>query len=319
MGCNFFYITPRKKNYIKFLCDLKRLYEGEKFDIIHCHLNSLSSIEPCLIALKSSSKVIVHARNAANMVSFKSQLLHCINYHLLPKERICCAAVSDLAGEWMFGKGTKFIVLNNGLDTEKYRFNEGVRTAIREELGIDNKREVIMHTGAFRTQKNHKFVIDIFKGYVDRFPSALLVLVGDGELKEEIKDKADRLNISNSVMFLGRRNDIPQLLSAADKFLFPSFYEGFPNALLEAEATGLPCVVSDCITKQAMIEGLCTAVSLGASIDEWVSALEQPSRLTNRKFAAELIKEAGLDISSEIKRLSDVYVQLVHNNSIAYK
>lgn len=319
MGCKFFYITPRKKNYVKFIYDLKKLYEREKYDIVHCHLNSLSSIEPCLVALKSGSKVIVHARNAANMVSFHSKLLHHINYHLLPKGRICCAAVSDLAGEWMFGKDSRFIVLNNGLDTDRYRFNEISRKEVREKLNIDDNREVIMHIGAFRTQKNHTFLIDVFKEYLDKFPSALLLLVGDGELKEAIKEKVARLKITDSVLFLGRQNDIPQLLSAADKFLFPSFYEGFPNALLEAETAGLLCVVADSITRQAMIGDLCTCVSLDDPIDKWVSALGQPHELTKRVNAAELIKKAGLDISSEMKRLFDVYIKLVNNDDTIYK
>lgn len=314
IGCNFFYIPSRKKNYVRFLYALKELYLKERFDIVHAHLNSLSSIEPCLMALKCGCKVIVHSRNAGNMVSLRSKFLHHINYHLLPKEKICCVAVSDLAGEWMFGENTKFIVLNNGIDTEKYKFKASSRKLLRRKLNIDDNNEVIIHVGAFRAQKNHTLIIDVFREYLKKHPYALLLLIGDGDLKYEITKTTKQFGIFDSVVFLGERGDIPALLSAADKFLFPSFYEGFPNALLEAETSGLQCVVSDSITKQAILSELCSSVSLDAPVHEWVSALEKPNNLTNREAGAELILKAGLDISSEIKKLSDLYFCLVNNN-----
>lgn len=310
LGSNFYYITHRKKNYIKYILDLNALYEKEHFDIVHCHLNSLSSIEPCLIALKYKCKVIVHSRNAGNIVSLKSRLLHKLNYYILPKKKICAVAVSDLAGKWMFGENSDFIVLNNGVNTTSFAYNEQYRNIVREELKISEQQEVIIHVGAFRYQKNHDFIIDIFCEYVKKHPSAILLLVGEGDLIVQTKDKVSRLNIQNKVKFLGNRKDIPKLLSASDKFLFPSYYEGFPNALLEAETSGLYCIVSNTITTQAMLPNLCTSLSLEEPASKWAEELSE-NHVDDRKCAKKIVENAELDISGEMKRLTELYYKLL--------
>lgn len=312
LGCLFFYIEQRRKNYIKYLNDIKRLFEKEHFDIVHCHLNSLSCIEPCKIALNKGLRVIIHSRNAGNIVSLKSRILHKINYFCLPKNEIYCVAVSDYAGKWMFGGKRKFIVLNNGLNVEKYKFNIESRNKIRKELKISDNQEVVIHIGAFRPQKNHEFLIEIFKDYLTVNPTAILLLVGAGPLKQEIYRKVIEFNIGENIKFLGQRNDIPQLLSASDKFLFPSYYEGFPNALLEAEASGLYCVVSDTITKQAMLSNLCFSISLNDSAIQWTKALGKKYEW-DRSEGALIVKNAKLDISGEMQRLESLYRKIVEN------
>lgn len=310
LGCQFYFIEQRKNNYFRYISDLKKLFLNNSFDIVHCHLNSLSCIEPCMFALKKGNKVIVHSRNAGNIVSLKSRVLHRINYYCLPKKKICCVAVSDYAGEWMFGKKVNFTVLNNGLDVEKYAYSEKSRKEIRKELEILDKQEVIIHIGAFRSQKNHDFIIEIFNEYLKIYPKTLLLLVGDGNLLSKIKDKVSCLHIQKNVRFLGNRKDIPELLSASDKFLFPSYYEGFPNALLEAETSGLYCVVSNTITTQAMLPDFCTSLSLEDSTSKWVEKLgENP--INNRSCAKKIVENAELDISGEMRRLTELYNKLL--------
>lgn len=312
LGCHFFYIEPRRKNYMAYLRDLNALYDKEDFDIVHCHLNSLSCIEPCMIALKKGYKVIVHSRNAGNIVSLKSRILHKMNYYCLPKKKIYCVAVSDFAGQWMFGKKGKFTVLNNGLNVERYKFSETSRNKIRKELKLSNEQEVIIHIGAFRTQKNHDFLIDVFKEYLKDNPTSVLILVGDGPLKEKIHSKVCELKIDKNIVFLGQRSDIPELLSAADKFFFPSYYEGFPNALLEAEASGLYCVVSDTITRQAMLSNMCYSVALKDPITKWTSALGRKVNW-DRNTGTQKVKQARLDISGEMQRLDDIYIKIINS------
>lgn len=305
MGWKFYNVTSRRKNFLKNRRDLKHLFKTERFDYIHCHLNSLSYIAPVTIALDCGCKVIVHSRNAGAISSFKSKILHKVNYYRLPKKKIRCAAVSDLAGKWMFGEQSSFVVLNNGLDVEKYKFSESSREKIRKELNLEN-HEVILHTGAFRTQKNHTFLIDLFNAYLKKNATAVLILVGEGSLKESIQEKVEKLGIGNSVIFTGVRRDIPELLSAADKFLFPSFYEGFPNALIEAEASGLYCICSDTITTQVRIPEQCRYISLNAPIAEWVKELNNTPNY-NRMNSGEWIKKMGLDIDTEMERLYQLY------------
>lgn len=310
LGSNFYFITGRRHGIHKNHSDLKRLFENERFDIVHCHFNSLSYIAPCTKALKAGCKVIVHSRNAGCLSGKKDEILHKLNYYLLPKGKIKCAAVSDLAGEWMFGDSTLVTVLNNGLDTDKYRFDLKYRDEIRKEFGIGDE-EVIINVGAFRTQKNHEFLIDIFNEYHKLNPAAKLILVGEGELKAGIIEKTESLGFSENVIFAGQRSDTNKLLSAADKFLFPSLYEGFPNALLEAQTAGLYCVAADTITAQAMLDGKCTALPLDAGAKAWAKQLSLP-KLDDRKTCADDVETAGFGIRNELKRLSDIYIAMVN-------
>lgn len=309
LGSNFYFIHKRKQNYLKNIKDLNNLFREKKFDIVHCHLNSLSYITPCLIALKYKCKVIIHSRNAGCLRSIKSKILHKINYYRLSNLNITRVAVSDLAGKWMFNN-KNFLVLNNGLDVDKYKFSEENRREIRNELNIDDKTEVILHVGAFRKQKNHEFIVKIFKEYQLLHKNSILILVGDGELKQNIYKFINEENLLDNCMFIRQRNDIYKFLSAADKFIFPSFYEGFPNALIEAETSGLMCVVSDLITNQAIIDGIAYKNSLDNSISSWVKLLEK-DKIVDRDNCAELIKKHKFDIKDEIERLEDLYTSVL--------
>lgn len=311
-GCKFHFVTSRKKNYWKNRSEIKELYKKEKFDIIHCHLNSLSYITPCIEAYKLKIPIITHSHNAAIIGSRISKILHDINFFRLKKLSVNRIAVSDLAGKWMFGN-RDFLVLNNGIDTDRFLFSEDARRAIREEFSLDENAEVFINVGAFRPQKNHVFIVKLFAEYLKKNSNAILFLVGEGRLKDEIISQVKLLGIEKSVFFLGLRKDIPQLLSASDKLLFPSIYEGFPIALIEAECSGLQCIISNSITKQAAINDLCESVSLDDPIEKWLIAMGKKVSTENRKNASCLIKNKGLDVNSEIKRLSDLYTHLMGN------
>lgn len=305
LGCKFHNVVSRRKNYIKNIKELRELFKHEHFDIVHCHQNSLSYVTPILEAVRSGCRVVVHSHNSGNLSGSLVRIRHDLNRYRVPINRVVCVAVSDLAGQWMFGKESEFKVINNGLDTTLYEYNEAYRNEIREEFGIGNK-ELILHTGAFRKQKNHEQLIDIFKFYQQEHPESILMLVGDGELKGEIENKVQELELTENVIFAGKRSDIPRILSAADKYLFPSFYEGFPNALIEAETSGLYCVAADTITRQVQIEGVCEYVSLNAPLKDWAKALEHDP-VENRVKYADLVEAAGLGIGSEMERINLLY------------
>ncbi len=312
LGCKFHFVRSRRKSWFGNAKDIRDLLAREKYDIVHCHLNSLTYITPALEGLKVGAKVIVHSRNGGSAIGSSSKILGEINKYRMPWNKVKLVAVSDLAGEWMFGKGRSFTVLNNGLDTSKYKYSETERKTIRKQLEISDDTEVITSIGAFRTQKNHLFMLDIFNEYHKRNPHSLLLLVGEGELEVQIRQKVSDLGIADDVLFTGRRNDVGAILSASDKYLFPSLYEGFPNALLEAETSGLLCVSSSTITKQACLDN-CIRVSLDSPVSDWVSALESPA-YANRIGCVEMVENAGFGIREEIARLENLYVSLVGGN-----
>ena len=165
-------------------------------------------------------------------------------------------APSDLAARYTFGDSAyergEVVMLHNALDLQTFRYSEIARKKIREELGVTDSY-VIGHIGRFTSQKNHEFLIKLFYEVLKRKPEAKLVLVGTGLLQREIKDLCNSFGVSERVVFTGVRDDVPALLSAFDIFVLPSLYEGMPNTCIEAQASGLRCLISDSITRQAAI------------------------------------------------------------------
>ena len=307
IGCRFRFVRSRRKSWMGNARDIRDLLRNEGYDIIHCHLNSLTYVTPALEGLRAGAKVIVHSRNGGQSTGSSSRILGLINRLRMPWDKITRVAVSDLAGKWMFGD-RPFMVLNNGLDTAKYCFSEEKRLAARKSLCLDENVEIILNVGALRPQKNHAFMLEVFDSYHQKHQNSVLVLVGEGELEADIRNRVRELGLDGAVIFAGKRDDIPAVLSASDKFLFPSLYEGFPNALIEAETSGLSCVASDTITRQACLDN-CRMISFDAPLSEWVRALEMPSPV-ERKDCPEMVEKAGFGIRDEIARLENLYLSL---------
>lgn len=304
LGCKFHFITPRKNSLIKNYFELKKLFIQEKYDVCHVHLNSLSYTLPAKLAAKYSNKLIVHSRNSNVKLNFSSNLLHKINYYTLPKKSILLA-VSDLAGKWMF-KNKKFRVINNGIKIKKYLYNSQQRELIRQELNLENNI-VFINVGAFRYQKNHVFLLKIFKELLMYNENYKLLLVGDGSLSNDLEHLATNLGIEKSVIFLKNRNDIPNVLSASDAFIFPSFYEGFPNALLEAHVSNLPTFYSDSITNNIDHSKLSNRISLNSTAKEWAEIIEykMKNNLIDRNKHDDEIEMFSID--HEINIIKSIY------------
>lgn len=309
LGCGFIGITSRRDNYLRYLRELDSVFRKNKWDIVHLHLNSLNNISPVMMALKYGNRVIVHSRNGGMPESILNTMIYKINFTRLKQCKIRRIAVSDLAGEWMFGKGTEFDVINNGIDVKKWSYSPEARKRIREKLGLNDSR-VIIHTGSFKSQKNHDFLIDIFKCVHDQDSNYKLLLAGTGELMKTIQEKVCEYGLEEDVFFLGQVKNISDILSAGDFFLFPSLYEGFPNALIEAETSGLSCLVSDTITNNVLFPG-CNKMSLGAYPSEWAKCLLSMGLNRNREESVSTAVKLKLDVQSEIKHLEELYSSIL--------
>ena len=314
LGSKFYFVTARDVNPFKNKLEIDRIFKNEDYDIMHCHLNSLSYITPVLSAVKHNIKTIVHSRNAGVLTSIKSKVFHKLNYYRLPKNRITMLAVSDYAGEWMFGTESNFKVINNGLDINKYKFDSNARKKIRAELVVTEDEYLIIHIGAFRIQKNHFFLLDIFKELLKKKMNAKLILVGDGDLREKIQEKIIDLDITENVYLLGERDDVASLYSSADCLVFPSFYEGFPNAVLEAQTTGIPTIISDTITSEVVINSNCLKQSLSSTAEEWSNKIIEMDYSLQREEAYRNILNAGLSHKQEIKKIENIYQELFEIN-----
>ncbi|QDY44832.1 glycosyltransferase family 1 protein [Planococcus glaciei] len=226
------------------------LLEHPEWQVIHGHHTSPAFIY-LPIAKRLKRNTIAHSHTAGSGESFKSKLKILTRYPIrhMADYLFSCSA---LAGEWMFGKKKKIYVLNNAIDTNKFLFSTSSREEKRLELQLENKF-VIGHVGRMYPEKNHFFLIDIFDSIYKQNNNTVLLLIGDGKLRSQLEKKVMELNLSENVIFTGIRNDIPELMQAMDLFLFPSLYEGLPVTLIEAQASGLPCVVSNTVTEETKI------------------------------------------------------------------
>ena len=216
-------------------------------------------------------------------------------------------ACSKLAGEWMFGKkrveSNKYKTIYNGVEVDEYLYDEEKRSEIRKHLGCENKY-VLANIGRLSYQKNQEFLINLFARYRMVNPNSMLMVVGDGELKEQLKNQVKKLKLEKDILFLGNRDDVPQLLSAFDVLVMPSRFEGLPVTMVEAQMASLPCVVSSRITQEAMFSPNVAFVP-GWDVDKWIAEIER-MRMAKREKLEESKRRSTFNIEIASKELQDI-------------
>jgi len=291
LGGKIFHISSKSHGVIRNFCSLKNIVKDNHYKyVLRVSQHSLSAVE-LLAAWMGGCKVrVFRSSNSCTRSGNKVELFLHYLFIFMPiwfaNVRI---APSTEAAEFMFGKkcidNGRAHLLHNAIDLNEFRYDVGLRSNCRKEFQIENKT-VIGHIGRFNQQKNHLFLLKVFKQIKVLCPDAILVLVGVGELNCEIKQKADEMAMSDSIIFTGLQSDISRFLSAFDVFIFPSKYEGMPNTVIEAQATGLPCLISDSITKEVKITELVKFLPLSSSPLIWAeSALKliQNNRIDTRQ------------------------------------
>jgi len=277
------------------------------YDIGYFNLSSPSDVfkYPLICRISGIKKIVVHSHNSSNTNHRLSKRianwLGRIVINIISSEKFAC---SDKAAEWMYGarvvKNKSYTFVQNGLEVDKYLYNARVRDENRQKLGLSSANFVIGHIGRFENQKNHRFLINIFEAFLKNDKSAKLVLIGVGSLKKEIEQLVLEKHLQNSVLFLGERNNVNELLQVFDVFVLPSLFEGLPIVGVEAQAAGLKCVFADTITKEADITGNVSFLSLADSVKAWVNEIESFKNY-QRKNQLQALVGAGYDISSTAK------------------
>ena len=294
--------------------EIEKFLMVNNYDVIHVHSGTPLRVFYLRAAKRAGiNRRIYHSHSAEVKGPHNGLKVKKIIFKFLKKLFTLYAtdfwACSELAAEWMYPKKLikqkKVVVINNGIDVEKFRYNEQIRREYREILNIQNKK-VIGHIGRFNHQKNHTFLIDIFKEIHDKDSEYILLLLGDGELRKEIENKVKELNLEDVVRFLGVREDVNKVMQAMDLFLLPSNYEGLPVVGIEAQATGLPMVCSDNITQEVCITDNVDMVSLDKKAEEWADIIINKMKRFERKDTSKEIIKNGYDIkqvSNKIKKL----------------
>lgn len=308
LGGNVYHLSNLNPLSIGYKTSLNDFFGNHpEYKIVHSHLDCMAGIPLKYAKLNIVPIRIAHAHNSNQTKDLKYPLKLFYKRNI-KKNANYLFACGDEAGKWMFNTDN-FKVLNNAIDAKDYTFNMNIRNDKRKEFGISDDSILVGHVGRFFPQKNHEFLIDIFNQFHKDHPNSYLMLVGEGELKTSIQDKVNTLGLEDYVIFTGLRSDVNELLQAMDVFLFPSLYEGLPVSIIEAQAAGLSCLISDKVPIECKKTDLVYQLNLNDSVNVWSDKVYELSHIT-RRDTYEQIKESGFDIIENAKWLENFYIGL---------
>jgi glycosyltransferase involved in cell wall biosynthesis len=319
LGGNIYSVVSRRQGLLKNRRQLMEFFRNHpEYQIVHMHVSSVSYMTPLKIATMANVPTrVIHSHSSKPERGSIHKILHMINQRKIKKYATNYFACSDVAAKWLYGdhlcNKLDIQLINNSIDARRFSFNSEVRESVRKELGINDKF-MIGHVGRFQEVKNHKFLVDIFKEIHNIYPNSILMLIGCGELEDEIKNKVIKLGLEDTVMFMGVRSDIPELLQAMDVFLFPSLYEGLPVTLVEAQAAGLRIIASDSITEEICLTDLVKFLSLKQPASEWAKEVLIYIDGYEREDTFDEISNAGYDMKTLARNLKQFYINMSVEN-----
>lgn len=306
-GSRYIQLPDRKRHPVKYAGSLFRVLRSGRYGLIHVHGNSatmLTELIPAWILRVRKRIVHVHTTQSSHLVTHTIMKLP---MNMLATERI---AVSKAAGCYLYGK-RKFILLNNAIDVNRYRYNAEYRKEYRKRLGLSEKEYVLGTVGKLHASKNTLFLVDVFYKIWLKCRTAKLLIVGDGELRTEIEKRIAQLGIESHCMLVGMQMDTSPFLSVMDVFVFPSQYEGLGLALVEAQAAGLPCYASDRVPQEAAVTESVEFMALEQGAEEWAALIYERGicgdRTAASQYAEKQICRSGYHILTEAERLRKIY------------
>lgn len=305
------------KNFINFKKDLRIIFnkycDSEEI-IFHNHLINFTVLINDLLKKYFGKKVIIHNHQTKysdrKLSSIRNRIL-CIPLKFYDYNFFAC---SDDAGKKIFGKNKDYFILNNSIDVDRYKFNSFERQNLRNQFNFASDDIVFGHVGRFEYAKNHLFLIELFHKISLLNNNCKLLLVGNGRLKNNICDKINEMNLNDKVVILDARDDIPSILSSMDFFLFPSIFEGLGMVAVEAQASGLPIIISDTVPSITGINNFCF-LSLNDSFDVWTSKVFEMLNdysLVSRESSNILLYNSIFDINENVKILENKYKDILY-------
>ncbi len=294
------------KKYQKMICDFFDVHD--EYDIIHSHMSELGYFVLKEAKKRGISVRICHAHNAPHGWDLKMFMRTYFKWQIKKyyTHMFVCGIES---GDWLFGRENrdKFIMQNNAIDAEKFRYTLDKSALEKEKLSLQDKL-VVGHVGRFNKQKNHEFLIEIFREIHKLNNSAVLVMVGTGELENQIKEKTTREQQEKSIIFLESRDDVNDIMQAFDLFLFPSLFEGLPVTMVEAQAAGLQCFISDKIPQECILTNNVEVIGLTESAEQWAKTILNSMKDFERKDTYQEIRKKNFDIKKNAEWLEEFYL-----------
>lgn len=317
LGGRIFYIQPlHPTTHQSYLKKIRDVFKVSEYDFVHSHMNATSYEVLKMAKIMGVPHLIAHSHTSQNTLNWKATVryMHKKLLNTLPLYKMAC---SDQAGKWLFGKKSIFKVMPNAVDVEEYDFNPAIRNQIRTELGIKETDTVIGNVAQFKYMKNHEFMLEVFAFYYARNPHSYLMFVGDGVLREKIERSAKEKGIYNKVLFVGQKSHIQHYLNAMDLFLFPSTYEGFGIAALEAQVNGVPVLISDRLPLELRMTSLVHSLSLTKGAKYWAEHIGQILKFAGeRRNCIEEIKNKGYEVKDAAQQLQDFYMNQIEEHVV---
>jgi glycosyltransferase involved in cell wall biosynthesis len=318
LGGEVYHIPFPRQGASKYCKELRKVLESTgPYDVVHSH-NLFPSGMVMRVAYKANVPIRIahaHTNRDDSHLNIVRRWYQRIMRELMWKYCTQLFACSNKAGEYLFKDkfSREGFVMNNGVDIEKFSIDETTKKNLRNELGISTER-IIGHTGRFVEVKNHSLLVDIFKSIYDSGENVKLMLIGDGPLKGSIEEKVRKLGLEDRVIFTGVRNDVPSLLSLMDVYVLPSTYEGVSVSLMEAQAAGIPFVVSEsAYSAESRVTEYGTVLDLDSSIKVWKNAIIEQMNRGKLRNAAQVIIDKGYDTNSIIKYVQNKYYKSKEN------
>lgn len=304
------FFIPEKKQILKHIAALYSLFKNNSYSVIYFNLFSFSYAIPVFLSILFRKKTILHAHTSGFETTNRIfKMLHYFNRFVFGFFNVERFTNSELSADFMFGKKkNKAVIIHNAIDLERFKYDENIRQKTRLEYGLEGKI-VIGFVGRLVFAKNPFFIIDVFSEIVKILPNAILLFVGEGPLKSQLKDYVKLNNLSDKATFLGKKEDIQKYFQVMDLFLFPSKFEGLGLALIEAQVSGLLCFTSaDVVPTIAKISDLLYFLPLSDSPDKWaksiVSKIQEKDYDRNGYY--EIALNSNYNIKTEAKRLENI-------------
>ncbi len=297
---------------VRYFFLLKTFFNENDYIIVHAHMDKMSG--QILAAAKQAGVPvrIAHSHNTSSEGSVLVKLYKQFAGSLIGPSATHLFACSEEAGKWLFGKKhVETVLMKNGIEAQKFFYSDIVRSRLRERLGFEEDDIILGHIGRFQKQKNHSFLIETFNELLQQQKQVYLLLIGDGEYKDRIHEQVRSKGIEQHVHFLGIREDIHELLQVIDLFVFPSLHEGLPLTLIEAQSAGVPCLVSDQITKEVDLKlNLVTFLPIHDH-ELWVREIQRIANSSaERRSEPEAIRAHGYDIHTTADGTQENYLLL---------
>lgn len=312
---NIFKITQ------KVFINLITLVKSEKYDIVHIHVDQAYEALKLTLAARigGCKKIIIHAHSSGPIIKYNTlqKVAISISRIIISSLNIVKIAVSKSSAEYMFGKNAKkVVILKDGIDINKYRFSNSLRDKLKKKYNIKNEY-VIGNVGRISNEKNQLFLIKVFEYYLENNKNSKLIFVGDGKDRGKIEAEVKLMGLKDKVIFLGYCDNVSEILQMLDVFVFPSKHEGFGMAALEAQACGIPTIISKGVPNEVMVTGICKKVN-NWGINNWASAIQEMNgKNINRAKISQCcqskICKDGYDITKSSRKLESIYRTIIRN------